>query len=54
MAAPEEGLANLSGNYDRNIREIFQVVGARVAVRAAIFRWDFLSVMRPNSFAVGA
>ncbi len=34
--------------------DIVQVVGAGVVVRAAFFTWDFLSVMRPNSFAVGA
>src|SRR4029077_5279437 len=41
-------------NYDQIIREICQVVKTGVVVRAACFRWDFLSVMRPNSFSVGA
>src|SRR6185295_16751238 len=41
-------------NYDQIIRKICQVVKTGVVVRAACFRWDFLSVMRPNSFSVGA
>jgi len=41
-------------NYDQIIRKISQVVKTGVVDRAACFRWDFLSVMRPNSFSVGA